>query len=135
MITQVNKEATISAGKIMLGIKTFEKYNKDFANEDLQLELVTIYVTEPADLMKLKNNDFMEEQKSKVFSELSSEVFEEVLNFFPLVVAKQYLKSLGLKQEQIDNRVAEAEKEVLKIQNSILQRLEESSQTTQETLN
>lgn len=132
MITVFDKNMTISAGKIMLAMKTFETYKQDFTNPDLQLELVAIYVTDNKDVIKLKDSAFLEEMKTQVFTELDSEVYEQVVSFFPLVVAKHLLKSLGLNQEQIETRVKAAQSQAEAQQQILLSALEPSSETTQE---
>ena len=132
MIITFDKNMTISAGKIMLGMKAFEKYEQDFTNPDLHLELVAIYVTDSKDVMKLKDNAFMEEMKTQVFTELDSEVYEQVVGFFPLVVARHLLKSLGLDQEQVEARVAAAQLQAKAQQQILLSALEPSSESMQE---
>lgn len=124
---------TISAGQIQIGIKTFEKYQQDFTNPELQLELVTIYVTEKSDVIKLKDEEFMTSQKDRVFSELDSEVYDQVLDFFPLIVAKSLLKSLGLKPEEIETRISKAKELAESQREIILQGLQTSQESLQDT--
>ena len=121
-----NERKTPTAGQIFLGIRAFDKYNQEFTNPDLQLELVTIYLY-GSESFKFKNDPaYLETKKEEVYNTVDSDVYDEVLSFFPLAVVKQWLKSLGLKPEEISERVRLAEEEQNKIQETILQGLRKS---------
>ena len=132
MLNTVNKEATMPVGKLILAVSSFDKYQQDLNDDELQLELVTIFLTESEDIRKLKDTEYFEKQKSLVFASVSTELYREVLDFFPLIVVQHWLESMGLPPAAVSSKLNQIKLEVSEKQKALSLGLEKFLEITPE---